>query len=227
MLQQWLGLSKIDCTWSVDIDVLKERQNWILELGDLLLEDALLLLSHLVDKVVEFECLLVVNAHDLVGSRLQNCRDATQRCADLDVESEFGALELLVLIYKFPNLEFVFVESRSDNVTRSWVSFLSLTANQVWRLIQFLDGGNAGLAVAVGVHILNDLLEFDAPDFHLSSFSTDNDKVFVNLEKCCWWAIVFNGPGQSASSSFQINVADNSQTFSVVRHAKHRARTLD
>ena len=77
------------------------------------------------------------------------------------------------------------------------------------------------------VHVLDDLLEFDAPDFHLASLSADDDKVLVHLEESGWWAVVFNGPRERASSSFQVNIADNCQTFFVVRHAEHRARTLN
>ena len=158
VVEQGLRLLNVQLAVAVQVDGLEEGHHGFLELVDLLLEVALLRLCDLVHEVVELERLFVVNAHNLVGIGLQHGGDASQRSANLNVEGELGTLELLVAVYKFPNLEFVLVESRRDHETHFGVRVSPLSANGVAWCVQLLNARDASLAVGVHVHVLDDLL---------------------------------------------------------------------
>jgi hypothetical protein len=67
ILYQWVQLLDVEQAVSIEVQLLKERLDAFLELSNFLLELLLLLLSHLVNEVVELQCLLIINTHDLVG----------------------------------------------------------------------------------------------------------------------------------------------------------------
>jgi hypothetical protein len=67
ILYQWVQLLDVEQAVSIEVQLLKERLDAFLELSNFLLELLLFLLSHLVNEVVELQCLLIINTHDLVG----------------------------------------------------------------------------------------------------------------------------------------------------------------
>ena len=97
-----------------------------------------------VHKVVELNRLLVVHAHELLRSRLQDFADASQRRLDLNVEVELGAVVLPASLH-LPNLEFGAVEARGHYVPSVSLALAAFASQQVAGLLQLQNGGETHL----------------------------------------------------------------------------------
>jgi hypothetical protein len=92
-------------------------------------------LLNTVNKIVEFQCFLVVDAHKLLGGALQNFLNSSERGLDFDVEVEFGPVVLSARAH-FPNLEFGAIETSGNNKAGVGITLYTLTSKQVTRLLE-------------------------------------------------------------------------------------------
>jgi hypothetical protein len=183
----------------------------------------LLALLNAVYEIVELNSLLVVDAHELLGSRLQNFADASQGRLDLNVKVELGTVVFATSLH-LPNLKLGAVEAGSHNVAGVGLALAAFASKQVAGLFKLDNGRKTHLRLSMGFEVFGDRICFNVPHLNLTVLSSNAQEIFIYLEKASGAQVVFVSLLEGTLACLELDFTDNSEAFSPVGAAHHSAR---